>query len=216
MRTLLMLPALAAAAGGSACAPLAMAGATRVGMLAVQERTIGEGLDDAAGSNDLKMKLMRADSKAYARVDVELAAGKLLLSGTVPTEGHKQEAERLAWMVRQVQAVANELDVGAQKTTAESLKDAQITSLVRTRMINDPFVRGIDFNIETFRGTVYLMGVARSEQEIQRAAELASTIGGVKRVVSYVEADPWRGRALPVSGTLAQAEAAPIERGAMK
>ena len=35
-------------------------------------------------------------------------------------------------------------------------------------------------------GAFYLMGIARSAEELKRAAEEASVVGGVKQVVSYV------------------------------
>ena len=44
----------------------------------------------------------------------------------------------------------------------------------------------MNFNIETYNGVVYLMGIARSAEELKRAAEEASVVGGVKQVVSYV------------------------------
>ena len=50
-----------------------------------------------------------------------------------------------------------------------------------------PSVRAININIETFHGNVYLMGTARSEHELQRAAEIASVVRGVRRVVSFMQ-----------------------------
>ena len=47
-------------------------------------------------------------------------------------------------------------------------------------------MRAINVNIETFHGNVYLMGTARTEHELQRAAEIASTTPGVRRVVSFM------------------------------
>jgi hypothetical protein len=51
-------------------------------------------------------------------------------------------------------------------------------------------VRAININIETFHGNVYLLGAARSEHELRRAAEIASVVGGVRRVVSFMRVRP--------------------------
>ncbi len=47
-------------------------------------------------------------------------------------------------------------------------------------------MRAINVNIETFHGNVYLMGLARTQTELERAAEIASVVGGVRRVVSFM------------------------------
>ena len=43
------------------------------------------------------------------------------------------------------------------------------------------------FNIQVHNGVVYLLGLARSEEELRKAAEHASLVNGVQKVVSYVK-----------------------------
>jgi hypothetical protein len=69
-------------------------------------------------------------------------------------------------------------------------------------------VRAINVNIETFHGNVYLMGTARNEHELRRAAEIASVVGGVRRVVSFMQVRPAE------QPYYAQAPAQPEYRGA--
>ncbi len=207
MRAPLLLAAVAAAASTSGCVSMAVAGAAGVGMFAAQERTIGQGIDDAAAYTELKARLLRIDSAAFSRVNVEVAQGKALLSGAVPTAEHRIEAERIAWTIRQVGDVANELEVGPTPGVWRSALDELITAQVRARILADPGVRGIDFNIETNKGTVYLMGLARDQAQLVRAAEIASYTRGVKKVVSYVEVR----KPAPKAATIAQAEPAAIE-----
>jgi osmotically-inducible protein OsmY len=209
MRAPILLAALAAAASTGGCVSMAVAGAAGVGVFAAQERTIGQGIDDAAASAELKARLLRIDGPAFSRVDVEVAQGKALLSGSVPTAEHRIEAERIAWTIRQVGDVANELDVGPTPGVWRSAMDELITAQVRARIVADPAVHGIDFNIETNRGTVYLMGLARDSAQLARAAEIASYTRGVKKVVSYVEVrQPSQG-----PSAIAQAEIAQPQQG---
>jgi osmotically-inducible protein OsmY len=179
--------ALLACSGSSGCMTAAVAGAAGVGLFAVQDRTIGEGIDDAAASAELKAKLLRAESNAFARVDVEVAIGRALLSGAVPTMEHRLEAERLAWTVRQIGAVSNEIVVGPRTGFLRSAYDEAITAQVRARLLADRAVRSININIETYDGVVYLMGLTRSQEELSRAAESAAYVRGVRKVVSYME-----------------------------
>lgn len=185
----------------------ALGTAASVGVYAMQDRTIGQGIDDAAASNQVKMRLMAADSTAFAEVDVEVANGSLLLSGAAPTAEHRQAAETIARSVGTVQNVYNEVFVGPRSGFVRSAQDEFITAQIRTRLTASPSVRAINVNIETFHGNVYLMGTARSEHELQRAAEIASIVPGVQRVVSFMQV-----RA-PPQPYYAQAPASPELRG---
>jgi osmotically-inducible protein OsmY len=189
---LVILAALAACMGASGCVTAAVGAAAGIGVFAMQDRSIGEGIDDAAASQQVKMRLLAADSAAFREVDVEVANGSLLLSGTAPTEGHKQMAETIARSVGTVEQVYNEIFVGEPSSFARSAQDELITAQVRARLAASPAVRAINVNIETFHGNVYLMGTARSEQELRRAAEIASVVGGVRRVVSFMRIRPVR------------------------
>ena len=44
--------------------------------------------------------------------------------------------------------------------------------------------------INTENGSVYLIGMARTPQELQRVTDIARRVRGVDRVVSYVEIRP--------------------------
>lgn len=188
MRTYIAIFAVfAASAGASGCMTAAMGAAASVGVYAVQDRTIGEGIDDAAASQQVKMRLMAADRAAFQEVDVEVANRNLLLSGTAPTAEHRQAAETIARSARTIEHVYNEIVVGEPSTLVRSAQDELITAQIRARLTASPAVRAININIETFHGNVYLMGTARSQHELERAAEIASVVGGVRRVVSFMQ-----------------------------
>jgi osmotically-inducible protein OsmY len=172
---------------GSGCATAALGAVAGVGVYAVQDRTIGEGIDDAAASNQVKMRLLAADRAAFQEVDVEVAGGNLLLSGVAPTAEHRQAAETIARSVGTIDNVYNEIFVGEHSSMMRNAQDEFITAQIRTRLAASPSVRAININIETFQGNVYLMGTARTDHELQRAAEIASVVGGVRRVVSFMQ-----------------------------
>jgi osmotically-inducible protein OsmY len=186
-RIILALVAIAASTVVSGCVTAAVGTAASVGIYAAQDRTIGEGIDDATASNQVKLRLLAADRAAFQEVDVEVANGNLLLSGAVPTAEHRQAAETIARSVVTLDNVFNELFIGPRSGLVRGAQDEMITAQIRARLTASPAVRAINVNIETFNGNVYLMGTARSEQELQRAAEIASVVGGVQRVVSFMQ-----------------------------
>ena len=144
MRAFLTLSAmLAASAGVSGCMTAALGTAASVGVYAVQDRTIGEGIDDATASQAVKTRLMVADNTAFREVDVEVAESNLLLSGTVPTAEHRQAAETIARSAPTIHNVYNELVVGEPSTMMRSAQDELITAQIRTRLTASPSVRAI-------------------------------------------------------------------------
>ena len=202
----LLVAALGASTLSSGCAVMAVAGAAGAGVMAVQDRSLGRGIDDSAISSSVKTRLLAYDSAAYARVDVEVAEAQVLLSGTTGSDQNRMDAERIAWGVKGVEAVANQITVGRNRGVLGSTHDEWITARVRAKLVGDSSVKGLNFNIETHKGVVYLMGLARSEEEMRRAAEIASYVGGVTRVVSYMQV-----RVAPPSDMAARTGAAPIE-----
>ncbi len=187
MRALPLLAALVAAPALNGCVALGAAAGASVGVMAMQDRPIGEGIDDALASNTIKSRLAALDRPAYRQVDVEVAAGRVLLSGPAPTQEHRDMAEFVARSVRGVSEVYNEIQIGEPDRLMRNTGDEMITAQVRTRLLASPNVRGVNINVETHRGTVYLMGVVASDAELQRAAEIASVTSGVTRVVSLMD-----------------------------
>jgi len=62
------------------------------------------------------------------------------------------------------------------------VQDSVITAKVKAALLKDPVVKGTSVKVETHRGTVLLSGFVASQQEVQRAAEVAAGIGGVVSV----------------------------------
>ncbi|MEL7108425.1 MAG: BON domain-containing protein [Pseudomonadota bacterium] len=198
----LSLIALLPALSGCATAIVGAAGATAV--TATQERSFGEALDDAAVSNEIKSRLL-ANGK-LGEVDVEVAAGLVLLSGRVQTPELRLKAESIAWSVKRADDVANEIRIESPGGFFANASDELISARVRARLLGSSTVQVNNFNVETYGGTVYLLGVARSAKELEKAAEEASLVGGVNQVVSYVRLRDARGEIVAYQPGMAQVE----------
>ncbi|MES1198956.1 MAG: BON domain-containing protein [Pseudomonadota bacterium] len=187
MRAFITLAALTACGLSSGCVVAAAGAAASVGVVAMQDRTMGEAFDDATASSEVKTRLMAADAEGFSHVDVEVAGGSLLLSGSAPTEQHKTTAETIARNVRSIHSIYDEIEIGDHRTLGRNAGDEWITTQVRSRLVASPHVHGVDVNIETYRGNVYLMGIVRSQAELEQAAQIASLVPGVQRVVSFMQ-----------------------------
>jgi hypothetical protein len=117
---------------------------------------------------------------------------------------HRVEAVRLAWQPKGVKQVINEIRVAKSEGITGYAKDAWIATSLRTKMTFDKEIKSINYTIDTVAGTIYLMGVAQSQLELNRVVQLGRTIKGVKGVVSYVKLSGLQDSDMPAGGTAPQ------------
>ena len=167
------------AATVSGCA-IATAGVTKG-----DERSFVGSIQDVNAGRVIKARMRRAYDFKLTGIDVEVAEGIVLLSGNAPTQKDKIEAARIAWSARGIEQVGNEILIKGKQSFVRNTKDGILEKTVRTRLTADKLVKARNFNIETHDGIVYVMGVARTETELKRAAEIAATTKGARQVISY-------------------------------
>ena len=77
-----------------------------------------------------------------------------------------------------------------QETVGAYIDDAGITTLVKTRMIENKQVDGTSIKVETLNGTVMLSGFAKSSNEKMTAENIARGVNGVKMVKNEIAVRP--------------------------
>lgn len=77
-----------------------------------------------------------------------------------------------------------------KESTGEYLDDSTITTKVKAAFVSDKGVDSTDVKVETFKGTVQLSGFADSAAEIERAAQIAAKVAGVKGVRNDIRLKP--------------------------
>ena len=149
------------------------------------ERNFVRSLNDVNAGRAVEARMKRAYDYELRGVDVEVAEGVVLLSGNVPRQEDRIEAARIAWSAPQVMQVGNEIQLAGRQGFVRNAKDGVLEKSVRARLLADKYVKGRNFNVETHDGVVYLLGVARTEAELERAARIASLTRGTREVISY-------------------------------
>jgi osmotically-inducible protein OsmY len=180
------LIAIAAMTSLAGCAVAVVGAAGAAGLTAMQDKTLGESVDDTTASNQIRARLLAESFNRFSEVDVEVSRGLVLLTGRVNAPEDRVFAEGIAWTSTLTADVANEIRIEPPGGFLANLSDELISGRVRSRLIGSSSVKSVNFHVETYNGVVYLMGVARTPEELRRAAEEASRVGGVKQVVSYV------------------------------
>ena len=77
-----------------------------------------------------------------------------------------------------------------QETVGAYIDDAGITTLVKTRMIENKQVDAASIRVETLNGTVMLSGFAKNSTEKSTAESIARGVNGVKMVKNEIAVRP--------------------------
>lgn len=187
-------PMLGIGLTGSLCGcPLAIVGglaaAGGAGYTANQERGVGGTAEDFSIKTNVQTALGKADPEMAAQVDVTVYEGRVLLTGSAATPEVKTQAGDATRGIPGVRAVYNEIEVAPREGAWDSTKDAWISSKVRSGLVFSD-IRSVNYHVETADQSVYLIGSARNQAELDHATDIARNVSGVKRVVSYVEIRP--------------------------
>jgi osmotically-inducible protein OsmY len=169
------------------CVGLAIGGGAALGVAAAKEGGISSAAEDLKIKALINDKWFKYDIKTFAKLNLTVNQGRVLLTGIVQNPDARVEAVKLAWQVEGVEQVINEIRVAESDGFPGFVRDEWITTRLRTAMTFDRDVQSINYSIDTVQGTVYLMGVARNQTELDRVIELARTIPNVQQVVSYVK-----------------------------
>ena len=70
----------------------------------------------------------------------------------------------------------------ARQESNQEMTDAWITAKVKSALLADEDVSGLEIDVETRNGVVTLTGMARTQSEIAEARRIAQNIDGVKQV----------------------------------
>ena len=178
------------------CVPLVLGGATETAVVAAQERSVGNAIDDAGIVIKIKNLYAHQDYKdLLANVEIKVVEGRVLLTGNVDKPDSQIEAVKLAWQVYGVKEVMNEVQINDKSGFWNYAKDVWISTQVRSRLLFGKDIHNINYSVVTVNQVVYLMGIAQNQEELNRATNVASSTNYVQRVVSYVRLkdDPRRG-----------------------
>lgn len=71
----------------------------------------------------------------------------------------------------------------ANRTVGENIDDATLTAQTKLALVEDPAVEAGAINVESYKGTVLLIGWVDSKQQKRAALERAATVDNVRDVV---------------------------------
>ena len=151
------------------------------------KRTIGTSLDDMMAASRAKSNIKSVNTVLdQAHIDVTAFNGMILLTGQVPSEEARQQAETAVEGVRNVRVIHNELEVAGPTSIPARMNDSYLSTKVKTALLTDSGTEGGRTKVVTENGVVYLMGLL-TRNEAEAAVAKAREVYGVQKIVKVFE-----------------------------
>ena len=167
------------------CFPVIATGVGAGAIMAADRRTTGTYIEDEGIENKAADRI-GGKYKDGVHVNVTSFNRHALITGEAPSEEVKADIAKIVAGVQNVKAVSNEMTVAGKSSLTSRSGDSVITADVRLRFINNKKFDPAHVKVVTENGAVFLMGLVY-RKEAEAAAEIASTTGGVQRVVKVFE-----------------------------
>jgi osmotically-inducible protein OsmY len=172
----------------ASCSPVGLAvGAGASLMTASQtEKGLKSSAEDLRIKAEINHNLFQKDHKLFGAVKVSVDNRKVLITGSVPNPQDRIEISKLSWKVGSVREVINEVQVTNKASLTTRAKDLLINKSLQTQLLLDQSINFINFNVDTVNGIVYIFGIARDQEEINRIIKHARNINYVENIINYM------------------------------
>ncbi len=178
--------ALALFAALPGCAPTVVSLGADAAYTVSEQRTTGEVVDDNKIKIELN-KLLADDSLGlWTDVGTVVYRGRVLLLGGIETADAKARAGAIGATPEGVTEVINDIQITDAGGVGAFFNDVAIEKSIQVKYL---FAEGIDsanFRVRSVNGTVYLIGQAGTQAELDRALEIAHATEDVKSMVNHV------------------------------
>lgn len=164
--------------------------AVGLGTAAVAASTTEKGFSTSVSDTVIEAKLIdkfiKNDASFVTGVESSVSNGSVLMTGKLDTQDQKILATRLAWEIKGVKEVINEIQLVSDKSIKTTAKDLAARAQLRAALIGDQEISSLNYSIDVVNGIVYLSGVAANEKERERVITHAQALRFAKKVVNYI------------------------------
>ncbi|TPV60824.1 BON domain-containing protein [Aestuariibacter sp. GS-14] len=131
-------------------------------------------------------------------INTDVKEGVVILTGKVDSRIDKKLAEELVAGIEGVTKVDNQLSVVSlddsehmadKKPVSQELKDAKIATVVKSKLLMDSDISGLDIDVDVADGHVMLKGTVESESARALAIEIAKNTSDVESVDDELTVD---------------------------
>ncbi len=172
----------------AACTPvgLAVGAGASVAVAAAEERGISGAATDTRIRLEINNAWFQESTKLYTSVGLQVYEGRVLLTGVALDNQMRDQAVKLAWQPEGVRSVINEILVGGGRGLEQTARDTWVNTQVKTQLLLEKNVNAINYSVRTVGGSVFLLGIAQDQEELDRVFEIVRNTRYVGKVINHV------------------------------
>ena len=171
------------------CAPLV----STIGMVSLGAHSKEKGIGTTINDNIIKTKIsnliFKLDENLIPDTKVFINNGTVLITGKVKSPEARIEITKIAWSVKGVKEVNNEIQIIDQSSIKNIARDIASVGEIRARIISDKSINSLNFSVDVVNDKVYLSGVAKDKNEMLRVKDHATSARFVREVYNYIILD---------------------------
>ena len=154
--------------------------------VAFDPRSVGTQIDDSIMQKSLSAKILLLDKSLMLSVKSKVLDGRIFLTGKVDDPEQKLKLTKLAWEIKGVRSVRNDIKIKEEFNFKQSAKDLLITSQLRTAIILNKKIKASNYQIDTYKKKIFIYGIAITSEEKDEVLKEAKEILDVKDVIASI------------------------------
>jgi len=170
----------------SGCIPLAATGVVAGAVSLADRRTTAAQAEDQTIELKAFTQLRERFKSDNVSIGVTSFNRIVLVTGYVPDDATRANVIRIISSIENVRSVLNEVVIGPTPSLRTYGSDTVLTTRVKASFVEVRDLQANVVKVYTESSTVFLMGIV-TEREANRAADIASRVSGVRRVVRAFE-----------------------------
>ena len=168
------------------CAPIV----GTVGMFSLgaasKEKGFGTTLSDTIIKTKISNLIFKKDPGLIANTKITVNNGSVLFTGVVSKPETRIHFTKIAWGVKDVNEVNNEIQVNNTSSIKNIARDISSMGEIRARIMADKKINSLNFSIDVVNDIAYLSGVASNVEEMGLVKAHASSARFIKEVYNYI------------------------------
>ena len=161
-------------------------GLVNVASSPAEDRSLEALRDDTAITFDINEVLLGEKYRdLFPEISTDVYEHVVMLTGTVKFARNKQRATELVRGIKGVKRIINELQVTKNYGIEPAANDLWIETKLKVLLLGPKDIRSINYRWRSVNGTVYLIGAARSQTELNTVLNVIRTTERVKKVVNH-------------------------------
>ena len=154
--------------------------------VAIDPRSLGTQIDDSIMDKSLDARLISLNKSYLLDVKTKILDGRIFITGKVNAPEEKLKITKLAWETKGARSVKNDIKIKEDFNFQQSAKDILITSQLRSAMIFNKKIIAVNYQIDTYKKTIYVYGISQNEEERDEIIKEAKEILDVEDVITSI------------------------------